>query len=72
MYRRYLGKLEALYKGRAPKDIGSHGLWGLRDWVSLMEHCAVFEDSSFTREEAHLCFYYAKFTVVDPVKHAQR
>ena len=32
----------------------------------------MFEDSSFTREEANLCFYHAKFTVVDPVKHAHR
>ena len=40
--------------------------------MHFLEDTAMFEDSSFTREEANLCFYHAKFTVVDPVKHAHR
>jgi hypothetical protein len=58
-------RLERCYKRRKPKDLTARGFWRLKDWVDFLEQTKMFEDESFTREEANLCFYCAKFTVVD-------
>jgi len=72
VYRSWMHKLTHCYKRRTPKDLTAQGFWRLKDWVTFLDQTKMFEDESFTREEANLCFYCAKFTVVDYVRDKAR
>jgi len=70
--RRWQPRLSRLYRTRVSKDLKAAKCWRLRTWVTLLDETGMFLDSSFTREEANLCYYLSKFTVVDPLKDAAK
>ena len=73
VYRRFQIKLKELYDSKIDyKDVGTHNLWPLYNWIDVMEKSKFFEDDSFTREEGNLCFYYSMFEVVDYQKDADQ
>lgn len=66
VYRRWRPRLEALYREKVDaKNVGTHNMWSLRQWLDLLQDSLLLEDESFTFEEANLCFYLSKFTVFD-------
>jgi hypothetical protein len=66
VYRRYQNDLRELYDSKIDyKNVGTHNLWSLASWQSLLaDSMMLHDDDSFTREEANLCFYLAKFDVI--------
>ena len=74
MYRKWESRLHELFYSHVDRINGglSFPCWHLADWQWLMEHCGFHEDASFTREEANLCFYLAKFETVDYLKDRNR
>ena len=66
VYRSHEAKLKALFDSKIDyMDVGTHNFWELAHWKEIMEDSEFHFDDSFTRVEGNLCFYLAKFQVVE-------
>jgi len=73
IYRKWESRLRDLYNSHIDKaNVGISHCWHLADWQFLMEKCGFHEDDSFTREEGNLCYYLAKFEVIDYAKEKDK